>query len=142
MAEIRFYQISDSNKLLTAAMLTETLYREKKRLCIVFDDKEQALAFDEYLWQFKPNSFIPHNLIDESLYPPPPVLVGTVSQTIPNTDVLINLSTQTLTTRTKQLIEIIAKDDPELDRLRAAYREYQRHGHHVSFQNIAASETV
>ena len=113
-----------------AALLTEQNYQQRKRVLILCDNKEQALTFDEYLWTFKPSSFIPHNLLSDSMTPPPPVMVATIDETLPYADILVNLSTSLIEkpNRFKHIIEIICDIEEEKQRLRDFYRQYQAHG--------------
>lgn len=137
MSTAQFYQISggldEKNHL--AAQLTEEHYRQQKRVLILCHDKKQALAFDEYLWTFKPSSFIPHNLLSEAMTPPPPVMVATVDETLPFANTVINLS-QSIALNVKNpqhIIEIICDIEEEKKRLRGFYREYQTQGFKVAF---------
>ncbi len=118
-----------------AALLTEQHYQQRKRVLILCDNKEQALSFDEYLWTFKPSSFIPHNLLSDAMTPPPPVMVATTDEKLPHADVLVNLSTSQIDkiTRFKHIIEIICDIEEEKQRLRGFYRQYKAQGISVEF---------
>lgn len=129
MSNAYFYQTSGGleQRQLLAARLTEHEYEKKHRVVVLCDTKEQALAFDEYLWTFNASSFIPHNLLSEAMTPPPPVVVATIDEQLPHSKTLINLSTSLPNEpqRFQRIIEIICDIDEEKNRLRDFYRQYQ-----------------
>ena len=53
--------------------LVEKLYLEEKTVLVWCESREQAERLDEALWQFKEETFIPHNLEGEGPTPLPPV---------------------------------------------------------------------
>ncbi|MGP4844230.1 DNA polymerase III subunit chi [Marinobacter sp. 1Y8] len=62
-------QDTDSARLLYAARLTEKAYKQGDRVCLVCNPGEQMQALDTLLWQFSPDSFIPHAQIDATASP-------------------------------------------------------------------------
>ncbi|MFC3033190.1 DNA polymerase III subunit chi [Pseudoalteromonas fenneropenaei] len=76
-----------------AARTVAQQYRQGERVFVYVDDVSQAHAFDELLWQFDADSFVPHNLQGEGPKGGAAVEIG---QTPPvgRRTVLLNLATK------------------------------------------------
>lgn len=108
--------------------LIEKLYQNKHRIFVWCPDKVTSEYIDEYLWTFKPESFIPHNLQGEGPEPPPPVQIG--YQSIPRgyNDILVNLSATIpeFYLRFQKIIEIVKGEESERELSRQNYRQYKK----------------
>ena len=73
-----FWLLSEQHKLVDAAnsagispiqhyacVLAADLYRQKRKVHLLTADQDSAHQIDEWLWQFEPQRFIPHNLPGE-----------------------------------------------------------------------------
>jgi DNA polymerase-3 subunit chi len=66
MTDIDFYILSAQEPLQRldfACRLVEKAYRSRCKVYIHFDTEAQAKTFDELLWNYRDNSFIPHSLM-------------------------------------------------------------------------------
>lgn len=84
-------------RLLLACRLAEKAYSLGHRVYVHGDDRRQAEQFDELLWTFKQNSFVPHALTGDASAGElslAPVLIGWEDAPAPGgpPDVLINLA--------------------------------------------------
>lgn len=130
--KIDFYVLSEQGlqaEWSFACKLIEKAYTMKQQTYIFCNCKEDAYAFDEFLWQFNPNYFIPHHIQGEGPQPPPPVQIGYEQKASPIKEILINLS-HTIPASFKQykrIIEIVPKEVSIAQIRRQHYRFY--HGH-------------
>lgn len=118
------------DKLHFACELIENLYKQKHKIFIQCTHQQAAEAFDDLLWGFKMDSFIPHNLQGEGPTPPPPVQIGFSDSAKGFYDTFINLSDEVLpfAGQFKEVIEIVDNDEANKKRLRQHYRHYQAKG--------------
>lgn len=91
MTKIHFhYNAADPLKL--ASVLTETFFKERRRVLIYAPAPNRYTAIDKALWAFKQLSFIPHCDADSDLANETPVLLVSDEHNLPTHDVLISLS--------------------------------------------------
>ena len=64
MKEFFFYNITSRDLFKDSAVLTEKLFKQGIKALILCPDDEVTLFFDDYLWSFKEESFIPHTVLD------------------------------------------------------------------------------
>lgn len=64
MKEFFFYNIAGRDFFKDSAILIEQLFKQGKKALIVCSDDEVSSFFDDYLWSFKEESFIPHTVLD------------------------------------------------------------------------------
>ncbi|MCL1141997.1 DNA polymerase III subunit chi [Shewanella gaetbuli] len=125
---------------LAACQIAEQHYRQQKLVYIHCNDKQQAYAIDELLWQFEPSAFVPHNLKGEGPAQGSPVEIG-FDKLGPNKSrqVLINLADQAphFAVNLAQIIDFVANDDALKGIARKRYREYQTLGCQVTTQALA-----
>lgn len=113
--------------------LIEKIYKNNHQLFVFCQDETQAVALDEKLWVFKPESFIPHRLqnirslaklsvekIQIGINPPEPLYQ----------DILLNESLifPSFFTQFTRIIEVIHDDEIVKSQGRERYRSYQTHG--------------
>jgi len=68
MTQVDFYVLPDTTsdaRWLFACRLIEKVQRLGLDILVTLDTQAEAQAFDELLWTFKPESFIPHQLLGE-----------------------------------------------------------------------------
>lgn len=99
---------------------------------VVHGDDAQLAAFDDALWTFSEQDFIPHVAADDELAARTPVILcGDAGQALPHHQVLVNLSMQTPGhfARFERMFEIVSTDDADLAAGRERYRQYQQRGY-------------
>jgi DNA polymerase-3 subunit chi len=128
--KVDFYIIKNDDPdadWLFSAKLIEKAYQLGHQIYVLCDDEDMAIAFDEFLWQFNPDSFIPHHLFNEGPIPPAPVQIGFGDHLPQSKDILVNLSA-TLPhnhQQFKRICEIVANQDEIKVAKRKNYRDYQ-----------------
>jgi DNA polymerase III subunit chi len=121
-----------------ACRLVEKAFLAKHTLYIATDTPEQAKAFDQLLWQFRADSFVPHGLARQGetgkLLP---ILIGEVQATV-NTDIWLNLSDQLPppNLQCQRLIEIIPSQPKLQETARQRYRQYRELGYTLQTHNV------
>lgn len=99
---------------------------------VVYADGAQLAAFDEALWTFSEQDFIPHVAADDELASRTPVILCAVAgQPLPHHQVLVNLSAETPGhfARFERMFEIVSTDEDDLAAGRERYRQYQQRGY-------------
>ena len=129
---------------LYSCRLVEKVFNLGHSILIAVDSEDQAKALDDLLWSFKPESFIPHQIIggDYSPIDEPPaagdgeaIVEITFSSTAGNhSQVLINLSSKVpeYFSRFARLSEIVIQDPKILEITREHYKFYKQRGYPIA----------
>ncbi|MEX0618392.1 MAG: DNA polymerase III subunit chi [Pseudohongiellaceae bacterium] len=143
MSKVNFYALKDQRedaRLVFACRLAEKASSLGHKIHIHTDTQEEARRLDDLLWQFRPESFLPHQLLTES-GPDGPVLItiGHQTDTLPPAEVLINLSSTGASFSDQFAIinEIVLGDDASLRAGRESYRVYRDAGHELTSHRIS-----
>ncbi len=137
MTRIDFYVLPDENahnRAMLVCKLAEKAFRHNKTVFIHSDDETLLQQLDEQLWQFRPDSFVPHRLLgsDELVQKndSDPVQLSTGE---PGNDrhVLINLANAvpTFFSRFERALEVVNQAEKVRDSGRERYRFYQQRGY-------------
>ena len=108
------------------------------QIFILCNNKEDAIAFDELLWQFEPSSFIPHHIQGEGPIPAPKVQIG-YTETAPGfNDILINLSLKVpdIYKQFRRICEIVPSNESAKSQKRLNYRFYQEQNLKIQSHHI------
>lgn len=146
MTDIDFYILSaqePQQRLDFACRLVEKAYRSRCKVYIHLDNDAEAKAFDELLWNYRENSFIPHGLVgSDDLEENCPVYIGSGDQQAPHFDVLLNLATDIPATfaRHKRLLEIVIQQDAVLAATRLHYKFYKERGYPINNIDMRISD--
>ncbi|MCC5797425.1 MAG: DNA polymerase III subunit chi [Methylophaga sp.] len=141
MTRVSFYVInslSEQERQLFACRLAEKAWREGHQVFIHTENAQQSAAMDTILWEFRPESFVPHQQLEQHDEHPAPILIS--HQTAPPRlmDVLINLSPEQpgFFSQFERLLEII-DDNPDIkNHGRKRYQFYRDRGYHIDTHNI------
>ncbi|MGS0674338.1 DNA polymerase III subunit chi [Shewanella sp. 0m-4] len=126
---------------LLACQLAERAFATQELVYIHCQDQQQAYAIDELLWQFEPQSFVPHNLKGEGPIGGAPVEIG-FDRLGANKKrhLLLNLADQVpqFAVNFGQIIDFVANDDSHKAIARDRYRQYRALGIALTTQDLAA----
>jgi len=140
MTQIDFHILQETSvaaRWLYVCRFIEKVEQLGHNILIVVDTREQAHELDDLLWSFKPESFIPHQLIggDETVkveitYP----AGAAVAEAGQHHDVLINLSSRIpeFFSRFARLAEIVIQEPKILEITREHYRFYKQRGYPIT----------
>lgn len=155
MTQVDFYILPDATedaRWVFACRLIDKVQRLGHSVLVALDNKTQARAFDELLWTFKPESFIPHQLVEQA--------TSNVSQTKDNQKapeaqqasveitytsnanghhgLLVNLSSEipSYFSRFERLSEIVIQAPQELLTSRERFSFYKSRGYPIETRKI------
>jgi DNA polymerase-3 subunit chi len=129
-----------------ACRVIDKAFEAEQRVLVWLDDADAVTGFDDLLWTFAQDSFVPHEPLGaESDWEEAPVLLtcpgarstGLLDAAPP--DVILNLAGSIPTGRksARQIIEIIDAEPARRDAGRARFRQYRTEGVEPTTQNVA-----
>ena len=132
MTQVDFYILKNGElpeRLAFACRLTEKVYRLGHKIHI-HANTEEVGDIDELLWQQKPESFLPHNIIGEGPNAPPPIQIGSDDQKAKHSDILINLSKEVpdFVNRYNRVVEIVPPNEEYKSLSRERFKQYRQQG--------------
>lgn len=146
MTQIDFYILPDTtadSRFDFACRLAETIYRKGYPLHVHTADEDEARLFDERLWTFRPDSYVPHAIV-ETLDAPVPVTIGwrgapELATEAPGTGAMLNLHPEIPEwfSRFERVAEIITQHQEVLTAKRACWQTYRRRGYPVKAHHLA-----
>ena len=139
MTRVDFYVVKSSGaqaRLRVAARLTEKALGRGHRVFINCDSWIQLDTLDDYLWRFKPSSFVPH--CPAASDTEEQVVLGFEDAPGPHDDVLINLALAppSFFARFERVAEVVTQDEDSLQALRDAWRHYKDRGYSLTKHDL------
>ena len=134
LPKVNFYILpsqSEQARQAFACKLAEKAFRLGLKTYILVNSLQQAQQVDKALWTFRPNSFVPHAIFQDSLPDTVnTVIIGTQQPPAPWQHTLINLSTTCpeQITQLEQVFELLDNDETQKQAGRLRYRHYQTLG--------------
>ena len=151
MTEVDFYILPDEAPAARdhfACRLAEKAMLMGRHIIVAVNNKDHAESMSQYLWSFKPESFVPHRLADQRASNVNIVLdwqledqqVNTKSGEVANHDVLINLRDEipAVFSRFQRLSEIVVQQAELLTITRSHYQFYRERGYPLKSHKIEA----
>lgn len=140
MTRVDFYVVNSAGaeaRLSVAARLAEKALGRGHRIFINCASQGQMDALDQYLWDFKPASFVPHSLA--SADPEEQVVLTYDLPPASHDDVLINLALTppSYFARFQRVAEVVTQDAGSLEALRSAWRHYKDRGYPLSKHDLS-----
>ncbi len=120
------------DKVLYACRLVRKARAADMKVVVQLEDARQLNAFDEALWTFSEQDFLPHVSAGDALAAQTPIiLTHDANDPLPHHQVLINLSQRTPEhfARFERLFEILSTDEEDLVSGRERYKQYQQRGY-------------
>lgn len=120
------------DKIAYACRLVRKARAADLKVVVFAADRAQLAAFDEALWTFSEQDFLPHVPAgDELAAVTPVILTHDAAQELPHHQVLVNLSRETPAhfARFERMFEIVSTDEDDLLAGRERYRQYQQRGY-------------
>ena len=135
MTQVDFHILQDTSveaRWLYVCRFIEKVERLGHQILVVVNTQEEAQELDDLLWSFKPESFIPHQIIggDEEAK----VEISFDGNLGEHRDVLINLSSNIPQdfSRFERLVEIVIQEPKILETTREHYRFYKQQGYAIT----------
>lgn len=145
MTRIDFYILRDDasdSRWHFACRLAEKAWRQGLSVLIHLDNDVDVKAFDELLWTFKPESFLPHQPLQSGQTPQERVAISSGTITANPFDsaetLLINMA-QTVPqafANFSRLSEIVIQQPDVLKNTREHYHFYRKGGYSIEHRNL------
>ncbi|WP_229333652.1 DNA polymerase III subunit chi [Glaciecola sp. MH2013] len=141
MTMVTFYQLTDNEEGQEQSMLStcsdslKSIYKKRKWSTILCKNKKQAEAFDELVWNYHVDDFIPHNLYGEGPKQGTPAEITWEGQRVNTRHTLINLS-QTMIENHRafqHIIDFVPVDEEQKQAARERYKLYKLAGCNMQF---------
>lgn len=88
--QVYFVELAVPQKARYVCDIVEKFYRDGQKVAIFTKEKKDALQLDQQLWVWKPESFIPHRMVDEqAASDEEPVLITSSPDNLPQAEALI-----------------------------------------------------
>ena len=120
------------DKLLYACRLIRKARTAGMKVVVYLQDAQQLRQFDQALWTFSEQDFIPHVVAGDELAAQTDVIMSfDASDELPHHQILVNLSTLTPDhfARFERMFEIVSTDEQDLTAGRGRYKHYQNRGY-------------
>jgi len=140
-----FYVLEGSDareRLKFACRVIDKAFGAEQRVLVWLEDAAAVQNFDDLLWTFAQDSFIPHEPVSgESNWEDSPVLLSCASAPPSGADVLINLSNAVppAAQAATRVIEIIDADPVRRQAGRERFKQYRAQGIEPATHNIGGS---
>jgi len=136
---IDFYVLQSTSieeRLHFAVRLAEKAWLQNCSTVLLTADSAAAESLDSLLWQFKPESFIPHSRTDSSA----PVVISNDPGLLPLRELLINLGPHLPPEvgRFQRLAEVVIQTPDVLEPTRFRYSQYRDMGYLVNTHKLTA----
>ncbi|MGE3864888.1 MAG: DNA polymerase III subunit chi [Burkholderiaceae bacterium] len=140
MTQVDFH-FNAPDKLHYGCRLVRKIYRAGRKVLVWSDDAARLSAFDQMLWTFAQQEFIPHVNAADPLAAETPVLLASSPVDTPHHEVIVNLGRQPppMFSRFDRLIEVVAADADDRGAARERWRFYRDRGYPMERHDLAAA---
>ena len=134
------FHFNAPDKLLYGCRLVRKAHRSGSRVLVWCEDAVRLKRFDELLWTFSDQDFIPHVAASDPLANETPFLLAAQAFESPHHEVIVNLGQQTPPqfSRYDRLIEIVSADPDDRQIARERWRFYKDRGYPLNTYDINA----
>jgi DNA polymerase-3 subunit chi len=136
-----FYQLKSDDPASRYPLLCRLLEKcldAGQQVYIICDDEAEALHLNQYIWAFKPDSFIPHVCAHEEVNAA--VVLGhrsTLGTALPDhREICINLGPQLAPEPFERVIELVVQDADMLQTAREHYAKYSQLGRTMQYHKL------
>ena len=142
LPKVNFYVLSsqsEQGRQEFACKLAEKAFRLGFKTYILTNSLQQARQMDNTLWTFRANSFVPHEIYQDTLPATAnTVIIGTQTAPVSWQHTMINLSTYCPEniTQADQIFELLDNDENQKQAGRQRYRQYQALGITPNIHNM------
>jgi DNA polymerase III, chi subunit len=139
VARINFYLLRHDDadaRLRLACRLSDQLVRQGRKVQVLAADETQARAFDQLLWTFMPESFVPHALRQEAPEDCPVVIDWDAA--VFDEGTLLNLSTELPPHHQNldSIAEFVLNNEEAKALSRRKWNSYKQQGHELQHHQL------
>ncbi|MFM8548488.1 MAG: DNA polymerase III subunit chi [Betaproteobacteria bacterium] len=133
------FHFNAPDKLLYGCRLVRKVYRSGSKVLVWCEDPATLAKFDQLLWTFSEQDFIPHVGAGDALAAATPVLLTAEQVESPHHEVIVNLGSATppMFSRFDRLVEVVANSDPDRAQARERWRFYKDRGYPLHAHDLA-----
>ena len=140
MSRADFYSLKDNHGDARYRLLQQLLSKslgQGTNVHIHCRDGAEVSHLDNYIWAFKPESFLPHHILDDDSQAnmASPITLGHGQQRSTEASICVNLSAEPVQGY-ERIIEIVVQEPTILEQTRAHYRHYQQAGHEMNLHKL------
>lgn len=128
MTQVNFYLLGENAQYyLCLCKLTEKIYKMAMKIAIFSTSQTELQMLDELLWQYRDDSFLPHEIYNPDEETVAPIVLGSDGQAFTQKNVLINLteSVPLFYHEFERIIEVVRNDTHLKQQSRNKYKYYQ-----------------
>jgi DNA polymerase-3 subunit chi len=146
MQRVDFYVLEGSDareRLRFACRVIDKAFEAEQRVLVCFDNAAELASFDDLLWTFAQDSFVPHEALNtESDWEETPVLLSTGLAPAALADVIVNLGSTVPaeSSRCASVIEIIDNDAVRRQAGRLRFKQYREAGVEPTTHKLGATD--
>jgi DNA polymerase-3 subunit chi len=125
-----------------ACRLVEQIQQKGHQVLLQVSNEEEAKALDDMLWQFRPDAFVPHALLNAKDAPVDcPVSIGWHQEPGHHHDVIIILTPElpAFYGRFQRLVEVVVQNDDVLEYTRQHFRFLKDRGYPIDHKHMRMS---
>jgi DNA polymerase-3 subunit chi len=139
VTEVDFYVLKENQpeqRPLFACRLADRAFREGHRVYLHTADESSGRDLDSLLWEFRPQSFLPHGLVGAE--DAERVAIGWGNDPGAHDDIMINLDLKVpdFVGRFHRVLEIVVQHPTIQESLRASWRHYKHFGYPVKSNDL------
>ncbi|MES2623737.1 MAG: DNA polymerase III subunit chi [Pseudomonadota bacterium] len=140
MPKVNFYllkQTDEQARSMLACRLADKLYKQNRRVHVHLSSSETAREFDQLLWSFTADSFLPHRLCTDPEQASAPVVIGWDQHPATCAD-LLNLG-DTLPpghARLDTIAEFVVNDEQAKTQSRQLWNTYKQLGYELQLHQL------
>lgn len=141
---VDFYQLETDEKQHFACRLIEKAYHSGLQVYVHLASKTECEAMDRLLWEFRPESFVPHGLRQAGATRTAPVELGWEDDCPAHSQMLINLTSgiPAFFSSFERVGEIVPHAEEEREAARRNFRYYKEQGCHLKYHQISGDKTA
>lgn len=142
MAQVDFYGLAEPGlkaRLGFACRLAEKAYKLQHKVHVHVSTSDVAAEFDNLLWTFREDSFVPHELHRGGPLSGVPVTVGYTDELPDGCDLLINLAEETpgFADSFPRVAELVSSDEDSKAQGRKRFAAYRKKGCELAYHDIS-----
>lgn len=131
MLRASFYLLTRGGeaRLLTTCRLIDKAVSSGLNVYLQVEDDHEAHLCDDWLWQFRAESFLPHHRMGTPPFVGAPVLIG-LKTPAESDGVCVNISRRPIDNlaQFQRLLEVVAPDEAARQAARQRWRQYKQQG--------------
>lgn len=144
MPQVDFYVLEREDtlsRLQFACRLAGKILALQQQLSILVEDQSAAEDINQLLWDYPPESFIPHGLESAEDKETQPVVISTTDEVPKPISICINLRRQSPTNHAdlNRLVEVVCQNDGVLATTREKYKFYRQQDYPLQSHSISSN---